>query len=245
MARPRTNQGAFTLVELLVVVAIIGVLAALLLPALAGSKKRAQRIQCVSNLRQVGINLQGFVADRHVYPLLRNRAMSDDNDTRNINNWVDALGGHHHEAVGVWRCPSAQFPADHPAFPYGYNAWGSSSGTPVTMLHDLGLGGHTIPVAGSPRPLGPPIRESEVVTPSDMMAIGDNLYGDDILFRGILAWLQSRGEGWLASRHQSRANVVFCDGHVESPTLKLLFVDTNDVALLRWNRDHQPHRDHL
>ncbi|HAO77970.1 MAG TPA: hypothetical protein DCQ92_03140 [Verrucomicrobia subdivision 3 bacterium] len=41
------------------------------------------------------------------------------------------------------------------------------------------------------------------------------------------------------------ANVVFCDGHVESPTLKFLFADTSDDALSRWNRDHQPHRDRL
>jgi prepilin-type processing-associated H-X9-DG protein len=46
-------------------------------------------------------------------------------------------------------------------------------------------------------------------------------------------------------RHQGKANVVFCDGHVESPALKSLFVDTNEAALARWNRDHQPHPDLL
>ena len=47
------------------------------------------------------------------------------------------------------------------------------------------------------------------------------------------------------SRHQGKANVVFCDGHVESPTLKFLFEDTSDAALSRWNRDHLPHRERL
>jgi prepilin-type processing-associated H-X9-DG protein len=42
-----------------------------------------------------------------------------------------------------------------------------------------------------------------------------------------------------------KANAVFCDGHVESPTLKFLFADTSDAALRRWNRDHQPHRERL
>jgi hypothetical protein len=32
-----------------------------------------------------------------------------------------------------------------------------------------------------------------------------------------------------------------CDGHIESPTLQFLFADTSDDALVRWNRDHQPH----
>ena len=47
------------------------------------------------------------------------------------------------------------------------------------------------------------------------------------------------------ARHQGKANVVFCDGHVESPTLQFLFADTSDAALSRWNRDHLPHREKL
>jgi len=42
-----------------------------------------------------------------------------------------------------------------------------------------------------------------------------------------------------------KANVVFCAGHVESPTLQFLFEDTRDAALARWNRDHLPHREKL
>jgi prepilin-type N-terminal cleavage/methylation domain-containing protein/prepilin-type processing-associated H-X9-DG protein len=234
---------AFTLVELLVVLAIIGILAALLLPAVSWSKGRAQQVQCIGNLRQLGLGLQNFASDNHAYPSAYASTNSD-----NPGPWYFQLqcGGFdvskprtNFLSQGVWRCPSAP-----PSVPqsggllisYGYNAYGCLA---TGNTNALGLLGHLAPSSA----LLDPIKENEVQVPSDMMAIGDSVSGGVFFMRYPLGYLERNGRG--SARHQGKVIVAFCDGHIESPTLKNTFQDTSDAALVRWNRDHLPHRDRL
>ena len=265
---PRANS-ALTLTELLVVIAIIAILAALLLTAISQAKTKALRIQCANNVRQLGIGLRAFVTDYNCYPLrsnpgfARSGAYSEHNTiwmtgielaelsptatTTNRETFLKVYGS------GIWKCPAANKPANWPPnngdVSYGYTAYGVTKSP--TADNPMGLGGHH--GWGGADGTAPPVMESDVANSAEMMAIADGFVGGDgIILDGV--WDFSRTQNVPEklestkrsnARHQGKANVVFCDGHVESPTLQFLFEDTSDAALVRWNRDHLPHREKL
>jgi prepilin-type N-terminal cleavage/methylation domain-containing protein len=86
----------FSLVELLVAIAIIAILAGILLPVLGQARERARKIQCVSNLRQQGVACSLYLGDNaDHFPNVSN----DVGVTYYSWGWPGGNRGHHHQSV--------------------------------------------------------------------------------------------------------------------------------------------------
>ncbi len=140
LGRPRSSRSGFTLVEMLVVIAIIGILTSLLLPALASARERGRRANCLGNMRQFILAAELYASDNdeRVPSGVSENPNPQDSHIPVISS-VTRSNLMHAGAIGkVLECPGLRKPFDgsggwyYPDYGYviGYNYLGGHLDTP-------------------------------------------------------------------------------------------------------------------
>jgi prepilin-type N-terminal cleavage/methylation domain-containing protein len=115
LAQTVERENAFTLIEVLVTLAIVALLAALLLPSLGPARERGRTMQCLSNERQIGVGMKLFADDAQgLYPESGADIAWDliDNKTHKVS-WMQQIFSNIKNRT-IYRCPSDRFS------PYSY-----------------------------------------------------------------------------------------------------------------------------
>jgi prepilin-type processing-associated H-X9-DG protein len=211
------SRNALTLMELLVIIAVLGVLIALLFPAISQIKLASGNAKCLSNLRQIGMGFRGYIDEHDGFapPHWGVPFFDPATSQRNLlwTGWIAPYLGESNATTGsltsIFDCPNDpdsrhrpknrgyKSTADNWMISYGYNY--------LTMTSQMGW--------GTPAPnLRAVSNCTKLILAADSVPLssgGTLIALVDLVNRG------SASTGGPGLRHQGRFNSVFLDGHTE------------------------------
>jgi prepilin-type N-terminal cleavage/methylation domain-containing protein/prepilin-type processing-associated H-X9-DG protein len=227
------RRRGFTLIEVLVSVALIALLLTILLPSLSRARKLAQSVKCLSNLRQMAVAGHTYAVSHHRFPpsLFSNadNSISYGWDLEVHKQWSASQPDHKVKPGLLWsgktvdeinQCPSFEGSdnwVDYPFTGYNYNT------------SYVGYCRYKVEIEGwPPVPTGKliaevnPARPDDINRPAECALFGDGEYANGANkfmrspFEGRDASFSGRSAGTQGYRHIMRTNVAFADGHAQS-----------------------------